>query len=176
MGYLVAKKWKHKCKDKLFIIISEKCQNITSKRLLSILHGIKLRKHFGNDIRIQIGKHFFFGILKCHFLTFIKNSYFIYFFLYFSAHVLTEDTVCREIRSGKLFSKRLLSKTNSSVPKWAEKFVPGGKIVCIVEESIVDPKRKELITYTRNLGHTKIMVCLTINKSVNVHKLLWNIF
>lgn len=74
-----------------------------------------------------------------------------------SGHVLTEDTVHREIRAGKLFTKRLLSKTNSSVPKWAERFVPGGKIVCIVEESIVDPKTKELITYTRNLGHTKIM-------------------
>lgn len=79
-----------------------------------------------------------------------------------SGHVLTEDTVHREIRAGKLFTKRLLSKTNSSVPKWAERFVPGGKIVCIVEESIVDPKTKELITYTRNLGHTKIMVSIVL--------------
>lgn len=73
-----------------------------------------------------------------------------------SAHVLSEDTVHREVQSGKLFSKRLLTKTNSSVPKWAERFVPG-KAICIVEESVVDPKTKVLITYTRNVGHTKIM-------------------
>lgn len=32
------------------------------------------------------------------------------------------------------------------------------KSVKIIEESIVDPKNKVLVTYTRNLGYTKVMV------------------
>lgn len=75
----------------------------------------------------------------------------------FSTHVLSEDTFHRYVKQGKLFSKRVLTKTNSSVPKWAERFVPN-RPICIVEESIVDPKKKLFITYTRNVGHTKIMV------------------
>lgn len=72
-----------------------------------------------------------------------------------SKHVLSEDTVVRKIESGKLFSKRLLSKTNS-IPKWAERFFIGSHIY-IVEESTVDPLNKILVTYTRNLGYTKVM-------------------
>ncbi|KAJ8984712.1 hypothetical protein NQ317_004973 [Molorchus minor] len=72
-----------------------------------------------------------------------------------SKHVLTEDVVQREIKSGRLITKRILSKTNS-IPKWAEKFVTT-KHVNIVEESIVDPKHKVLVTYTRNLGYAKVM-------------------
>lgn len=75
----------------------------------------------------------------------------------FSTHVLTEDTYKRYVKAGKLFSKRILTKTNSSVPKWAKRFVPD-RPICIVEESIVDPVKKVFITYTRNLGHTRIMV------------------
>uniref|UniRef100_A0A336M5R9 CSON009477 protein n=1 Tax=Culicoides sonorensis TaxID=179676 RepID=A0A336M5R9_CULSO len=74
----------------------------------------------------------------------------------YSSHVLTEDTLCREItRDGKLHSKRLLTKTNR-VPKWGERFFKA-KFVCIVEESIVDPKNKTIVTYTRNIGFNKIM-------------------
>lgn len=72
-----------------------------------------------------------------------------------SSHVLSEDTIAREVKGNKLFSKRLLTKTNR-VPKWGERFV-GSPIVSIVEESIVDPKEKTLVTYTRNLGYTKVM-------------------
>ncbi|XP_023021424.1 preli-like [Leptinotarsa decemlineata] len=74
-----------------------------------------------------------------------------------SKHVLSEDTVQREVRSGKLFSKRLLSKTSlSSLPKWAERFVTA-KNVNIVEETIVDPGNRVLVSYTRNLGYAKVM-------------------
>lgn len=76
--------------------------------------------------------------------------------MFHSSHVLSEDTISREIRDGKLYSKRLLTKTNR-VPKWGERFV-SKNIVKIVEESIVDPKAKTLTTYTRNLGYTKVMV------------------
>lgn len=73
-----------------------------------------------------------------------------------SSHVLTEDTIQREIRNGKLHSKRLLSKTNP-VPKWGERFYTNSKSVKIVEESIIDPKERTLTTYTRNIAFTKVM-------------------
>lgn len=40
----------------------------------------------------------------------------------FSQHVLSEDVVSRELREGKLHTKRLLTKTNR-VPKWGERFL-----------------------------------------------------
>ncbi|XP_057335097.1 PRELI domain-containing protein 1, mitochondrial [Microplitis mediator] len=72
-----------------------------------------------------------------------------------SSHVLSEDTVAREIKDGKLYSKRLLTKTNR-VPKWGERFI-SKNVVKIVEETVVDPKEKTLTSYTRNLGYTKVM-------------------
>lgn len=72
-----------------------------------------------------------------------------------SKHVLSEDTISREIKSGKLLSKRLLSKTNN-IPNWAKRFIHTS-YVYILEESIVDVKNKVLVTYTRNLGFTKVM-------------------
>lgn len=72
-----------------------------------------------------------------------------------SQHVLTEDTLERYVRDGKLYSKRLLSKTNP-VPKWGEHFY-NAKSVKIIEESIFDPKEKTFTTYTRNIGFTKVM-------------------
>lgn len=79
-------------------------------------------------------------------------------FFFPSNHVLSEDTVFREIRGSKLFTKRLLTKTNR-VPKWGERFV-NSCTVKIVEESIIDPKEKVLITYTRNIGYVRVMVSL----------------
>ncbi|XP_055306929.1 protein preli-like [Sitodiplosis mosellana] len=72
-----------------------------------------------------------------------------------SQHVLTEDTLERHIHDGKLFSKRLLSKTNH-VPKWGERFY-NAKSVKIVEESIFDPNERIFTTYTRNIAFTKVM-------------------
>ncbi|XP_030388595.1 protein preli-like [Scaptodrosophila lebanonensis] len=72
-----------------------------------------------------------------------------------STHVLTEDTIKREVRDGKLYSRRLLSKTNP-VPKWGSRFynnVP----VRIIEDSVLDPVKKTLTTFTRNIGMKKIM-------------------
>lgn len=74
--------------------------------------------------------------------------------------MLSEDTIFREVRGNKLFSKRLLTKTNR-VPKWGERFI-GSPVVRIVEESVVDPKAKTLTTYTRNLGYTKVMVRIAV--------------
>ncbi|XP_034948167.1 PRELI domain-containing protein 1, mitochondrial [Chelonus insularis] len=72
-----------------------------------------------------------------------------------STHVLTEDTISREVKDGKLYSKRLLTKTNR-LPKWGERFV-SKNVVKIIEETIVDPKGKTFVTYTQNLGYTKVM-------------------
>ncbi|PSN37194.1 PRELI domain-containing protein 1 [Blattella germanica] len=72
-----------------------------------------------------------------------------------SNHVLTEDTVFREVQGHKLYTKRLLSKTNR-VPKWGERFI-SSRTVKIIEESIVDPKEKVLITHTRNIGYVRVM-------------------
>lgn len=74
-----------------------------------------------------------------------------------SKHVLSEDVVERRVEGDKLFTKRLISKTNS-VPKWGEKFVHGlHRHVYIVEESVVDLNSRTFVTYTRNIGLQKLM-------------------
>lgn len=78
-------------------------------------------------------------------------------FLPISTHVLTEDTVERQVLNGKLRSVRFLTKTGAGLPRWAEKFVPH-KLVVIVEESIVDPQKQTLVTYTRNIGYSRLIV------------------
>ena len=67
----------------------------------------------------------------------------------------------RQIRDGKLYSKRLLTKTNK-LPTWGEKFI-NTRIVKIMEASVVDPKNKTLTTFTRNLGYQSVMVRITIH-------------
>ena len=81
--------------------------------------------------------------------------------LIFSKHVLTEDTVQRELKSGKLRTIRFLTKTGGGLPRWAEKFVPH-QLVGIIEESVVDPKKQTLTTYTRNIGYNKMVVSSSI--------------
>lgn len=74
-----------------------------------------------------------------------------------SGHVLTEDTVSREVKNGVLYTKRLLTKT-SPVPKWAQRFVSKiDTVTRIVEDSTVDLKTKTFTTYTRNFNNTKLM-------------------
>jgi len=72
----------------------------------------------------------------------------------YSNHVLTEDTICRQVREdGKLYSKRLITKQSSTkLPGWCSYFMPTTRRTVIVEESIVDPKDQSVITYTRNIG------------------------
>ena len=95
---------------------------------------------------------------------FYQETIFISFLSYFSTHVLTEDTVSRDVKGKKLYSTRVISKTNK-MPKWGEKIIPGGaRPVCVVEESIVDVEKKTLTTYTRNVGLTKFMVRLKYSK------------
>jgi len=62
----------------------------------------------------------------------------------------------REVIEKKLHSIRLFTKTNK-LPKWGERFIHS-KDVKIVEESILDPTKKTLVTYTRNVGYASVMV------------------
>lgn len=75
-----------------------------------------------------------------------------------SKHVLSEDVIDRHIREdGCLYTKRLLTKTND-LPKWGQRFVGNLRKAYIIEESIVDPKKKTIVTYTKNIGTlTKVM-------------------
>jgi len=73
----------------------------------------------------------------------------------YSTHVLSEDTLNRELQGNTLFTRRILTKTNR-VPKWGERFAKS-TIVAIVEESYLDRKTKVLTTYTRNIGLNRIM-------------------
>ncbi|XP_031847342.2 preli-like [Nomia melanderi] len=75
-----------------------------------------------------------------------------------SAHVLSEDTISREVKNGVLYTKRLLIKSGY-LPKWGEKFTTKNTVK-IVEESVMDPKAKTLTTYTRNLNTTKVMTVM----------------
>lgn len=88
-----------------------------------------------------------------------KDWFWIFFIRNISQHVLSEDTIDRYVQDGKLYSKRLLTKTNH-VPKWGERFY-NAKSVKIIEESVCDPKTKTLTTYTRNIAFTKVMVSAT---------------
>ncbi len=86
--------------------------------------------------------------------------------------MLTEDTVERELKSGKLRSVRFLTKTQSvNLPIWSKHFVPH-QLVSIVEESIIDPQKQTLTTYTRNIGYSKIVVSLISNYFVAYFNLL----
>ncbi|XP_069979628.1 PRELI domain-containing protein 1, mitochondrial isoform X2 [Penaeus vannamei] len=75
-----------------------------------------------------------------------------------SLHVLSEDTVARKVVDNKLHSKRVLTKTNR-MPKWGERLI-NTRNVSVIEESIVDPEKREICTYTRNVGLTKVMTCV----------------
>ncbi|KAL0970549.1 hypothetical protein UPYG_G00243630 [Umbra pygmaea] len=77
----------------------------------------------------------------------------------FSAHVLTEDVLFRELTPDNcLLSRRLFTKTNL-LPRWAERVFPShlNKSVFIVEDSVVDPETHTLTTHTHNINHTRFM-------------------
>ncbi|XP_026864421.2 PRELI domain containing 1a [Electrophorus electricus] len=77
----------------------------------------------------------------------------------YSNHVLTEDIVFREVTPDScLVSRRLLTKT-SRAPRWAEKFLPAHRAckAYIVEDSIVDPQSRTMVTLTWNISHAYLM-------------------
>lgn len=73
---------------------------------------------------------------------------------------MSEDVIQRGVMADgkRLYSQRLLTKTNR-MPKWGNVvFGANAHLVSVMEESIVDPMKKTLTTYTRNLGYTTFMV------------------
>ena len=99
----------------------------------------------------------------------------------FATHVLSEDTLHRELVSRDiLYSRRFLTKTNR-LPKWGERFFSNlKKFVPLVEESHIDRGSKIMqvflgvksffihiffspchsTTYTRNVGLSRFMVAI----------------
>ena len=76
-----------------------------------------------------------------------------------SRHVYSEDFLeCRVLDDGRLYTKRLLTKTNK-IPHWARRlpFLPAADHVPMVEEAICDPTRRTLTTYARNVGLRYVM-------------------
>lgn len=77
----------------------------------------------------------------------------------YSNHVLTEDIVFREVTpDNRLLSRRLLTKT-SRAPRWAEKFLPShmARKAYIIEDSVVDPNNRTMVTLTWNISHARVM-------------------
>ncbi|XP_066505724.1 PRELI domain containing 1a [Hoplias malabaricus] len=77
----------------------------------------------------------------------------------YSNHVLTEDIIFREVTPDNcLVSRRLLTKT-SRAPRWAEKFLPShmARKAYIIEDSVVNPKDKTMVTFTWNISHARVM-------------------
>ena len=68
-----------------------------------------------------------------------------------ATHVLTEDTLYRELKDkDNLYTRRFLTKTNR-LPKWGEIFFANlKKFVPLVEESHVDRKSKVMYVNLRN--------------------------
>ncbi len=74
----------------------------------------------------------------------------------YASHVLSVDTIDREIKDGKLHTTRLIKKVGK-LPRWVKPFLRGINDSWIVEKTIIDPKSQNLQSYTRNLDHTKII-------------------
>lgn len=75
----------------------------------------------------------------------------------YSAHVKSTDTIDVFIDSdGKLHQVKLIKKSGR-LPQFIKPFL--GKITTswIIENTIVDPKTKEMVTYNCNLDHRKII-------------------
>jgi len=79
----------------------------------------------------------------------------------FATHVLSEDTVYREIINGTtLYTRRFLTKTNK-VPKWGERWLSGfRRSVPLLEESFVNTRDRTITTYTRNVGMANFMTAI----------------
>lgn len=75
----------------------------------------------------------------------------------YASHVLSIDTLSRELDTeGKLHTTRLIKKAGR-LPRWSKPFLGRISESWIIEFSVVDPRQLSMRTYTRNLDHTKII-------------------
>jgi len=79
----------------------------------------------------------------------------------FASHVLSEDTVHREVvNEHTLYSRRFITKTNK-VPSWGERWLKGfARRVPLMEESFVDQKARTITVYTRSIAFSNFMVAV----------------
>lgn len=74
-----------------------------------------------------------------------------------SAHVLSTDTISTHIDAeGRLHQTKLIKKSGR-LPTWVKPFLGKISTSWIIEITMVDPKRRKLWTYCRNLDHTKVI-------------------
>ncbi|CCH44192.1 hypothetical protein BN7_3751 [Wickerhamomyces ciferrii] len=74
----------------------------------------------------------------------------------YASHVLSVDTIDRELKDGKLYTTRLIKKIGK-LPRWVKPFLGRINHSWIVEKTILDPMKQKMQSYTRNLDHTKII-------------------
>ena len=69
-----------------------------------------------------------------------------------SQHVFSEDVidVKHDKETGILKTKRIIIKSNK-LPWWGEHLFSARK-VALIEETVIDPKKHTMVTYTRNIG------------------------
>jgi hypothetical protein len=87
----------------------------------------------------------------------------------YSLHVLTVDVLQQELRDGKLYTKRLITKAHKgNLPKWSKRFfkkIP--RKVSIIEESLIDPENGVIESFSRNIGFT---TCIMYVAERNIFK------
>ncbi|AMD19596.1 HCL555Wp [Eremothecium sinecaudum] len=75
----------------------------------------------------------------------------------YASHVLSIDTISRTVDDlGRLHSIRLIKKSGK-LPSWVKPFLGRISDSWIIEQSLVDPAKSLLRTYTKNLDHTRII-------------------
>lgn len=75
----------------------------------------------------------------------------------FSKHVKSIDTIDRYIdKDGKLHQTKLILKAGR-LPKWVVPFLGKINTSWVVEKTVVDPKKRTMVTYNCNLDHTKML-------------------
>lgn len=84
----------------------------------------------------------------------------------FASHVLTSDVLDRFISDGRLFTTRISQKTGR-LPRWGQQLMKTPHAV-IMEESVVDPIQKRMISTTRNISH-KGIICVEETQTLVQH-------
>nr|XP_040577378.1 protein preli-like [Lepeophtheirus salmonis]XP_040577379.1 protein preli-like [Lepeophtheirus salmonis]XP_040577380.1 protein preli-like [Lepeophtheirus salmonis] len=67
-----------------------------------------------------------------------------------SQHVFSEDIIASNLEGSVLQTKRVIMKTNK-LPSWGRHFFSARRVP-VIEEAFIDASKKEIITYTRNIG------------------------
>jgi len=74
----------------------------------------------------------------------------------YSEHVLTRDVIHREVVDGRLVTKCLITK-RGKLPSYLERLTGGRRETLVIEESVLDPEARQLVTYTRNIEMQDIL-------------------